>query len=184
MGRQFRFYLLPSEIDAIVAKLRAEFEAQVIGDVSPQPHPTPISSHFEHVDPKQKSSHASGVHCYLTSSSNPELRMWYMGKRQLWAIDDDRSEVIQFSGCYFSGAVLDVGRFYYRAEMLLDMSIWQKRPEFVSWADKIFRATKRTLKYSPKLAAYIGEEAARWKRQGGIFGSIRPDGTVIDAGEP
>lgn len=184
MGRQFRFYLLPSDIDRVLAELRGSLPMRLIGDVSACLQPMEIQSPFERVDPKQKSRIPSSVYCYLISSDEPDVRMWYMCKRQLWAVDDERSEVMEFSGCDFSGTVLDIGRFYYRADMLLDMSIWPKRAEFVSWAEKVFRTTKRMLKYSPNLAAYVGEDAAKWKREGGMFGSIRPDGRIVNAGDP
>lgn len=172
MGRQFRFYLLPSDIDRIMEELQTNLAVRMIGDVSPSPCPIELESPFTRVDPQQQVWPATLANCYLTSSDSPDIRMWYMPKRQLWAIDDDRSEVIEFSGCEFSGTVLNVGRFYYLSDMLVNMSMWPKRPEFVSWAEKVFKTTKKILNYSPNLLAYIGEHAAKWKREGGVFGSI------------
>jgi hypothetical protein len=40
---------------------------------------------------------------------------------------------------------------------------------FVGWTEKLFRFAKRLLKRDAELDAYVGEEARRWRREGGVF---------------
>jgi hypothetical protein len=99
------------------------------------------------------------------------IRMWYMKEREMWGIEDC-SKVIQFSGCEYDGTILEVGRCYFQTDMLIGDSIWPKRIEFVEWADKVFRATKRMLTRSKSLDAYVGADAAKWEKDGGRFESF------------
>lgn len=102
-----------------------------------------------------------------------------MPKRQLWTVNES-SEVIQFSGCDYHGDVLEIGRFYFQTDMLMGEAIWRKRPEFLDWADKVFRTTKRLLYRSKAIDAYVGDDALRWQRNGGRFAALRrSDGTYM-----
>jgi hypothetical protein len=46
---------------------------------------------------------------------------------------------------------------------------WVKRPEFLEWADQVLRITKRLLKRSKTVNAYVGKDAAAWEHVGGRF---------------
>jgi hypothetical protein len=166
MSRQFRFYLLPSDIERVVAELRARFGVKVIEADSPKISPVEIDS------PVRAASlgDATSIYCYLMPPAGADIKTWYMVKRQLWAVDIS-SEVIQFSGCDYDGNVLLIGRFYFQTDFLDGDSIWRKRPEFLAWAGKIFRWTKKFLHWSKELQAYVGEDAMRWKQNGGRFDS-------------
>lgn len=129
MGRQFRLYLIPSDIDRMILELRAGFDIKLIDTVSTGPTPAEIDSPISYPSPLRPE--VISVHCYLAPPKGADIRVWYMPKRQLWAIDEERSEVIQFSGCSFDGKVLDCGRLYYHADMLVDDLIWAKRSNFV-----------------------------------------------------
>lgn len=110
------------------------------------------------------------VHCYLIPSDGAEIKTWYMQKRQLWGIDGG-SEAIQFSGCDYNGKVLEIGRFYFQTDSLMGNEIWPKRPEFLRWADNVFRVSKRMMSYSREFSAYMGKDALIWKERGGQFKS-------------
>jgi hypothetical protein len=166
MSKQFSFYLLPSDIECVVGELRTWFGAKVIEADSPSITPVEIDS------PVRATGFggATSIYCYLMPPAGADIKTWYMVKRQLWAVDIS-SEVIQFSGCGYDGEVLLIGRFYFQTDFLDGDSIWRKRPEFLGWADKIFRWTKRFLHWSKELQAYVGEGAMRWKQNGGRFAS-------------
>jgi hypothetical protein len=166
----------------MIGELRDQFQIKLIDKVSAVPTPKEIDSPFSIPHPLRPK--LISVHCYLASQNGADIRMWYMPKRQLWSVDDYRSEIIQFSGCEFDGKLLDCGRFYYQADMLVEHSIWAKRNTFVKWAEELFRKTKQTLRYSKSLAAYVGHDAADWQKNGGRFGHVAPSGTIIDSGKP
>jgi hypothetical protein len=168
MSRQFRFYLLPSDIERLAAELRSRFGARFIDSVSPSMTPMEIDSCIRTAE----YDGSTYVHCYLIPSSGAEIKMWHMTKRQLWAVDES-SEVIQFNGCEYHGEVLEIGRFYFHTDILMGDAIWRKRPEFLEWADKVFRTTKRLLHRSNAMDAYLGEDALRWRKNGGRLASLR-----------
>jgi hypothetical protein len=180
MSRQFRFYLLPSDIERLAAELRSRFGAKFIDSVSPSMKPAEIDSCLR----KSEYNRSTDVYCYFIPPTGAEIKMWYMPKRELWAIEES-SEVIQFSGCNFDGEVLQSGRFYFQTDVLIADAIWLKRREFLEWADAIFRTTKRLLRYSKAIDAYLGEDATHWRRNGGKFASsIGPGGKfIVEQGE-
>src|ERR1700752_3988288 len=114
MSKQFRMYLLPSDIEHIVTQLRAQFDARIIDTVSKATVPTEIDSPIRRFRSDQRPQGFSSVHCYLMPpAGGADIRMWYMQERKMWGIKDC-SEVIQFSGCGYDGTVLEVGRFYFQ----------------------------------------------------------------------
>jgi len=165
MSRQFRFFLLPSDTERLVDELRSRFGARLISDVSPTLEPLEIVSPLRKIE----RNHSTDVHCYFMPSWGTEIKAFYIEKRQLWAVDEERSEIIEFSGCEYDGKILQPGRFYFHTDFLIKDAIWRKRPEFQSWADSVFRSTKRSLHWSKSLQLYIGKEAAQWRKMGGRF---------------
>jgi hypothetical protein len=168
MSKQFRFYLLPSDIEHVVAELRAQFDVRIIETVSDVTSPIEIDSPIRRSKSIKRPQGFSSVYCYLIPCTGAEIKMWYMTERKMWCVKDC-SEVIQFAGCEYDGAVLEIGRFYYQTDMLIGDSIWPKRREFIEWADKVFRTTKRMLARSAALNAYVGPAAAKWEKEGGQF---------------
>lgn len=61
------------------------------------------------------------------------------------------------------------GRFYYERDRLTankdDLVL--KEPEFLRWAERVYRRIKKILKFSPKLDAYLGPEAYEWSKAPG-----------------
>jgi hypothetical protein len=172
MSRQFRFYLLPSDIERVLVELRVKFSVKLIEEISATLPPVEIDAPFRPSLYSMGSETFTSVRCLLTPPSGAEIKSRYMTKRKLWSVDI-QSEVIEFSDCDFDGSVLLIGRFYFQTDFLLDQTIWRKRPEFLDWADKVFRTTKRMLHWSKKLDAYVGKDAARWRQDGGRFVSLK-----------
>ena len=171
VSRQFRFYMLKSDIERLIAELRVQHGAKVIEAVSVNLPPIEIDSLFRN----SEYDNSTSVYCYLMAPTGARISSVFMVRRQLWAVDDG-SEVIEFSGCDFNGSVLMIGRFYFQTDFLSGESIWPKRPEFLDWAGKLFRTTKRSLRWSKTMRAYIGGDALSWKQNGGRFASFRGPG--------
>ena len=168
MSRQFRVYLLPDDIDWLIAQLRDRFGVRVLQDHSPTTTPVELDSPLRSWPANPRMNAHTSVHCYLAMPSGANIRMWFAGKRGEWLLADE-SEIIQFSGCDFDGKVLAEGRFYFQTDKLAGDTIVPKRPEFLVWTAQIFRATKKLLARSKTLDSYVGPLTADWWRNGGKF---------------
>jgi hypothetical protein len=124
--------------------------------------------------------------CYLAAGTGSRTRMYYLDKLQRWHINFEQSEFIELSTGDCGAQVLTEGRFYYQKDMLSPdaTTILPKSPDFVKWADTVFRAAKKQLKYSRQLEAYIGSQTEVWRQQGGKlvdrFWSSRKPRAVIE----
>lgn len=170
MSKQFRVYLLPSDIEDIFAVLRAKIGVKIIPEVSQTMEILELDTPLRDYSTEFTVENATSVRCYLAPPSNANLQFNYYPKQTRWQICDE-SEAIEFSGCDYDGSVLLIGRFYYQNDFLLKDTIWKKRSEFITWADRIFGTTKRLLKRSPAMNAYVGDNAAKWLKTGGRFAS-------------
>ena len=173
MGRQFRFYLLPSDIERMAEDLRVRFGARFLDATSPAMIPAECESLV-----RTFGTNTASIDCYFTMPGS-EIKTRYNSARKLWFVDLE-PEVIEFSGCYFHGDVLQPGRFYFQTDFVMGNELWKKRPEFLKWADRVFRETKKLLEYSSGMMAYVGGDAKRWRQSGGRFASLRrADGTCL-----
>jgi hypothetical protein len=166
MSRQFRFFLLPSDIESLVAELRTRVGVRVIAKASPTAKiveiDTPVQNRLIRLQA------ATSVQCYLARDNDADIRMSFYPTRSEWLIQTE-SEVVEFSGCDFDGKLLTNGRFYFQNDFLAGDMIAPKRKEFLDWADRVFRISKKFLRRSKTLDAYVGKEADRWKEAGGRF---------------
>jgi hypothetical protein len=180
MGRQFSFFLLPSDANALVGQLRCRFGSKFLVDYSP------AYDLFEVVAPFLEGSAGTlepvslSNRFYLAPQATQLARKFYP-KPNWWAIDSD-SEGIEFSGCDFDGTTVLIGRLWYQRDFVKDMHLASKSSEFLKWAEAVFRYAKRFLSYEAKIDAYVGEAAMKFRQNGGLFTStISPDGRIASA---
>ena len=181
MSKQFQLFLTPSDAVALVEELRARFGARVLSKKSFTADPVEMQSPTEH-ESIFGGSGATSIYCYL-APPNGRITTDYYPTLRLWLIQTS-SEAIEFSGCDFDGKTLLVGRFYFQTDDLVDGRIIKKRAEFLEWADRVFRYTKRALKRDRELmeplGAYVGKEALIFRESGGRFAeSIEATGVRI-----
>lgn len=171
MSRQFRFYLLPPQIDELISELKERVGLTLIASRSPTREPTKLNSVFETIAEGTSAQRITYVHCYLVPPFEAPLSTEYAPRMNDWYTEDNRSEVIQFSGCKYNGKELHIGRFYFQTDYLNEArdALVPHRDPFLKWGDQIFRTAKRCMKYSPDLAAYVDKEAELWRQQGGSF---------------
>jgi hypothetical protein len=173
MSRQFRFFLLPSDAEALIADLRDHVGLKLIDAKSSGPEPVEIESPMHRDESRQHSKTILSANCYITASIGADVKMHYIAKQGYWLVHEERSEVIQFLGLEYDSETLIAGRLYFQNDFLLNGSIWPKRDEFLKWADRIFRRTKRVLQYSRALDAYVGNDANAWRINGGRFAWVQ-----------
>jgi len=183
MSRQFRLYLLPSDIEDLLIDLRSQFDLKILQAYSKTAIPVELASPIQRWPRNARQAAHTSVHCYLAARSEADLQMWFAGKRGEWILDE-KSEVIQFSGCDFDGTTLAEGRFYFQTDQLSRDAIVPKRREFLTWADRVFRRAKKDLHRSNTLDAYLGPSTVAWWKSGGslasgtgqpALGSAKPD---------
>jgi hypothetical protein len=181
MSKQFQLFLTPSDAIALVGELRSRFGARLLGKKSSTSNPVEMQSPVEH-EAIFSTSGATSIYCYLAPADGRIITGYYptLG---LWLIDAS-SEAIEFSGCDFDEKTLLVGRFYFQSDGLIDGRIVKKRAEFLRWADRVFRYTKKVLKRDRELieplGAYVGKDALTFRESGGRFAeSIEAAGVRI-----
>jgi len=168
MSKQFHLYLLPTDVNSLIDKLRAQVGVSLIQPSSPSLTPVSLESAICKGGVELKTARVR-ADCYL-SLSGAEIKMKFIRSRSLWIVDTE-SEVIEFRGCEFDGKVLVRGRFYFQTDILMHGLILPKRKDFLIWADKVFRLAKKSLVRSKALDAYVGECAQKWRQKGGRFAS-------------
>jgi hypothetical protein len=177
MSKQFRVYIVPSDIQSTLDHLRSKVGLRVLEETAPGPKPIEVESPVRRRSTWIKARDYVSVRCYLVPDCSADIKMYYIPKQSHWIVHSEDVEGIEFSGCDYDGKTLLEGRFYFRNDMLIGDTIWPKRREFLDWADKVFRITKKQLRWSKELDAYIGKGAENFMQNGGKFATrIRPDG--------
>jgi hypothetical protein len=170
MSKQFQLFLTPSDVTALVEELRFRFGARVLSEKSCTGDPVEMQSPIEH-ESIFGATGATSIRCYLAPANGGIITDYYPTMRH-WLIQTS-SEAVEFSGCDFDGKTLRVGRFYFQTDDLVDGRIVKKRAEFLQWADRVFRYTKKVLKRDRELmgplGAYVGRDALIFRESGGRF---------------
>lgn len=169
MSRQFRFYLLPPQIEEMISALKEQVGFRPIAARSQTQQPTELNSVFETTAESASYQQVVYVHCYLAPPFDAPLLSEYAPRMNDWYTENERSEVIQFSGCRYNGKTLGIGRFYFQTNYLNETkdALIPHREQFLKWGDQIFRAAKRRMKYSQELEAYLDNETELWRQKGG-----------------
>ena len=172
MSKQFRFYLLPSDVTQLLSLLDQAEGLKIYSKVSQKSTLSiiPLTAVEELIGVRNPMT------LCLTSIDDARISSNFYPTRDCWIIDSI-SECIEFSPCEQIGSVLVRGRFYFQNDMLTGDTIWKKRDAFLQWADRCFARAKRSLNYSKVLRAYIGEDALVWQQNGGTFTEIFIPGT-------
>jgi hypothetical protein len=164
MGHQLVFYMTPTDIRAVEAKLRALEAMVVIHSDSISATPRVVES-LEVAEGGRR-----WLHFYLARRQDlPVVKMRPIPGRTDWFVDDSASPVIEFHCCFFNGKTLRDGRVYWSDDFYAsDGAQVLKSAEFRAWAAKVRSTVKRFLKpYDGKL---IGPDTALWlERSGGYL---------------
>ena len=163
MGRQFQVYLLPSDAVRLVEIIRDKVALRLLASRSSQQDPVEIES------PILTQGGFTRADCLLAPIA-ASLQIRYVDKQSYWYVDTLFSEAIEFKACHFDEKTIKRGRLYYDQGFYNVQGKWQdKSPDFLTWAEKVFRTAKKTLERDPSLEAYVGRDAQRWRAAGGVF---------------
>jgi len=178
MGRQVRFYVLPSDANALVDRLRSRLGTKVLVDYSPEYELFEVEAPYRETSSETLEPVGTSNRFYLATEPSRLFRKFYP-KPNWWVVDSD-SEGIEFEGCTFDGITLFEGRLWYRIDFVRDLQLVSKGVDFLKWAEAVYRCAKQFLRYVRGIDAYVGEDAFRFYQNGGKFdSSISPGGKVI-----
>lgn len=144
MGRQANFFINRADELSLVAAVQEK---------------VPLEFFYTRFPEKQKRAFSvlqdlstvyadSSLSCFNTDLT-PNIILKYYANLPAYIVDNINSDVIEFSRCVTRDGRLTRGRFWFEPS--------GKRKEFVDWADKVFRITKKHLKKLPQ-GDYIGPD--------------------------
>ncbi len=111
-----------------------------------------------------------GIRVYLIRKKDfKSIKLKYIQKFDYWLVDDN-SPILHFDRCILRDNKILKGRLYYQPRYA-DKKNWFDKPEdFVLWADKIIKNTRRKLiKHKHTIGAYtyteyLGQNAIAWMK--------------------
>jgi hypothetical protein len=142
MGRQFSYYCLAEDLERIQAQVFEPANGQLVAHEKVNGSHTPVS-----VDRFALSSEQMGkqsVFLYLL----PPKELQREVRNGPW-IDSTKSHLIEVGRCFTDGRIIRSARFWYEVRYFEGEEQRVKPAEFVSWAEGIFRSTKKTLARHP-----------------------------------
>jgi hypothetical protein len=159
MGRQFKYYCLPSDLDEIHDVVFKNMGGQLL-----ECRKSPNGNVLVPVD-----GFATPYETRALVLAPPEslTRVVMMGQ---W-IDTGESNLIEVGGCVVIGEVLHGGRLWYQPKCYTDRVYGDKSSEFLAWAQSVFARTKKLLTRSEveigghPFVEWFGKEA--WKEVSG-----------------
>lgn len=176
MSKQFDIYVLPSDANSLVEELRTRFGLRVLQERSPTIVPIELPSPVRATSNWLRTSGSTSIRCYLAPMDGRTVSHYCEGPDE-WIIEP-MSEAIEFSGCDHDGWTLFVGRFYFQTAFVNGGEWVKKSPKFMTWADAVFRYTRRVLRRDRDLDAYVGKDASGFRQTGGVFTRDLPSGPI------
>jgi|SRR6185369_13203633 hypothetical protein len=168
MGRQLVFYLGPSDMEELEARLKKLEDPLILHSRSPEPKPRIVES----TDFKENGRR--WLYFYLVRPDDVSaIDFEEVPEQRYWSMDVSSSPVVELTTCYFDGKVLKRGRLYYTEGSYGDDDHWVEKPEaFKSWAKQLLSAARKTLKLDRDVSAYVGPEAVALKAKGVEFTAL------------
>lgn len=167
MGRQIQLYLLPTDVAGFEKELRERLKARFVAPLSDEPMAHELQSCLV------IEAGVVRIDSLLCRHDLSQVRFEYLPKRKLWAADVLRSDVVEFSGCYYRDHKLKRGRLFYSPGYYDESGSWIKKSDvFLKWAAQITRLAKKAFQYDRTLKALVGPDALAWKVAGGTFEAL------------
>lgn len=153
MGRQVRFYMTEIDEIAFVEDIKAKLNAVIV----PTFFKTEQPPEFQVLPTITENDDSFDMLAIYNRSICPKLKARLISKTGEHSLDEDESEVIEFSrSTIYADGTLSVGRLWYEPKTLGGKS---KRKEFVTWAEAVFRYIKTNFHYNKERLNYIGPDA-------------------------
>ncbi|MCY1082159.1 hypothetical protein [Archangium lansingense] len=163
MGHQVNFFLMPEDTRLLEQRLREECSVVFLDGESRGSTPVRL--------PGLEVSEFGKTRLRVMLAQPEDLKsviLRHVPQQGYWAVESDRSPVIELDRCYYDGKILRAGRLYYQRQFAED-GVWVEKPEvFQAWARKVFSVTRKTLQKLPDRPYYVGPHALAGQEQGRV----------------
>ncbi len=163
MGRQINFFLHPDDQADFNDFLKSFGDFKILSYY-----------HFDNIisttnDIILRDLKKEGAKVYLIRTEDlTDIPLKHIEKFNYWLIEDDKLPIIEFGRCILKENKIMSGRLYFRTHYYEGQDYIQKSEQFIKWADKIIKSTRRKLikhkvsqgKYT--YTYYFGVNAMRW----------------------
>ncbi|MFT3820274.1 MAG: hypothetical protein QM750_22110 [Rubrivivax sp.] len=142
MGQQFTYYCLAEDLERIQTQVFRPANGQLVASEKTNGTHTLVS-----VDSFPLANDQMGkqtVFLYLL----PPKELQREVRNGPW-IDHSKSHLIEVGRCFTDGRIIRSARFWYETRYFEGNELRVKPAEFVSWAEGVFRSTKKTLQRHP-----------------------------------
>ncbi len=156
MGHQLNFFLKPSDLVAVEARLATAVPLTILHSRSPNEAPQFVRSMVP------QGSEQAWLYFYLVHpDAVADVVARHVPNQGYWVIDALRSPVVEFNCCYSDEAIIRRGRVFYDEKFYDESGILvSKSEEFCKWAKMIFAQIKKVVKKHD--GDYIGPAASEW----------------------
>ncbi len=165
MSHQVNYFLTPSDMQAVFERIKKAGPVLVLSWRSPSPSPLVVHEQDLMSETKWFSFHL------VRPDDLPLVVCRHVPTQGYWVVDEQKSSVIEFGGCYFDDKILRRDRMYYTDGDYDANGTWvEKSDEFKKWAKAVFRAAKKGMTCLKHVYSgwYIGPEAQQWVETRGI----------------
>ena len=161
MGRQFSFFLGPADQKPFDETIRAA------GDVvyfKSRPTTATAEEVLTSVLPEYGKDELQLL--MARRDDIPRLKFEPIRGRNEFSCDQNSNNIVELSRCYVNDKYISVGRMYLVASYFDSAnSLIRKPPEFLTWAEHIYKRAKRSLTHLGQ-GFYAGAEALKLQKDG------------------
>jgi hypothetical protein len=153
MGRQFTYYCLPNDLAGIQHQVFAPADGRLVSTekVGGTHVVVPVESFA------LEGNRMGHETVFLLLLPPPPMQREV--RNGPW-IDTSKSHVVEVGRCFTDGKLVRSARFWYETRFFEGAKLRMKPPEFVAWAERIFRKTKGLLQRHE--VNYRGHAYAEW----------------------
>ena len=153
MGRQFTYYCLADDLTRIQEQVFGPAGGRLVSaEKVDGAHRVVDVERFALEDARMGSE---TIFLYLLPPREMELEI----RNGPW-IDSSKSHLIEVGRCFTEGQLIRSARFWYETRFLEESQLRTKPPEFVEWAEGVFRSSKKLLQR--QTVSYRGHPYTEW----------------------
>ncbi|BDT71480.1 hypothetical protein os4_10020 [Comamonadaceae bacterium OS-4] len=138
MGSQFTYYCLAEDLARIQEQVFVPTNSQLVAAEKKDGahHIVPVEQFALEFEKMGKQT----IFLYLLPPPKMQLEV----RNGPW-IDTSKSHLIEVGRCFNDGKILRSARFWYESRFFVGSELCSKPPEFLAWAESIYRKTKKQL---------------------------------------
>ena len=158
LSRQSQIFLTNSDLRDLEVLLRKRGDTQFLSEIPNKTNDALLPLDTLEMAPDE-GQHQSPI-CYLAPAGQTRNVVLEVVSPVKTSVDDDKSNLIRLWRSRVSEGRIGHGSFYYTpVYSAMNGELYDKDPAFVSWAQRVMAAIRRSLTYNKALMAYLGADA-------------------------